>query len=201
MTTTANRNSFPFGRGVLAFAMALVLFHVAALDSAQAVSPRKCATAGQVFDPPRRASSGTRRCLDVELTPEGRLLGRCTGTLPEQLVLHSPDGSSVTLLCDADGNFAAEGLHGGTYQLTVGSQSWLLRTWTAGTAPPCSVRSLDLETTPLVVRGQWAPPPKLNKLARAIKYGGNNPLVVSGVLAAAVGIPVAVHNLNQDDNS
>jgi hypothetical protein len=48
-----------------------------------------------------------------------------------------------------------------------------------------------------VVRGQWGPPPGNEFLQRA-KVWATNPFVVGGIIAAAVAIPVAIHNADND---
>jgi hypothetical protein len=143
---------------------------------------------------------------DVELAPggvlQGRLLPSDATVLPSQeVVLHDATGRIAVARMDHQGQFVFGPVTGGVYQLVVGEEVWVIRTWASGTAPPSAVRQLTLDHRAAVVRGQYHAPPFLNSMARCIKYGATKPLVVGSVLAVAVGVPVIIHNIDQDDQS
>jgi hypothetical protein len=151
-------------------------------------------------------SAGTNLPIDVALQSQGCFVGRVTKTdgHPEAhaaFAIYNDQGLVVRGFADQQGLVTVDGLQGGVYQLVVGMESHLLRLWADRTAPPSAIREVLLVQDPGVVRAQWAAPRPLNNLARRVKFGARNPLVFGAVLTAAVGVPVIVHNLNQDDNS
>jgi hypothetical protein len=54
-------------------------------------------------------------------------------------------------------------------------------------------KSIDIVSGSEVVRGQYGPPPG-NRFVRKAKVWATNPFIVGGVVAAAVAIPVALHD-------
>lgn len=96
-------------------------------------------------------------------------------------------GSAKT---DANGYFAFSGLRGGTYQVVATEGHGAYRTWSPGTAPP------NAQQGALVVAGQDVTRGQLGCLPCWMC----NPLVVAGVIAAAVAIPVAISSSDRDRN-
>ncbi|MBN1854823.1 MAG: hypothetical protein JW829_18970 [Pirellulales bacterium] len=84
---------------------------------------------------------------------------------------------------DKEGHFKTSGLHGGVFHLVTTDGQAMYRVWTEGTAPPAAQKDALL-VTGNVVRGQW--------------FGGGswltNPWVLSAIVAAAIAIPIAVHD-------
>jgi hypothetical protein len=79
-----------------------------------------------------------------------------------------------------DGHFTVSGLKGGVYQVGAGQGQGVYRLWTAKAAPPSAQKHAIVFTQGLMGGG-----PKM-LLA--------NPIVVAGVVATAVAVPVAVAN-------
>jgi hypothetical protein len=76
-----------------------------------------------------------------------------------------------------DGHFTVEGLRGGVYQVAAGQGQGVYRLWTAKAAPPSAQKHAIVFTA-----GGGA------KMLLA------NPIVIAGVVATAVAVPVAVAN-------
>ena len=88
---------------------------------------------------------------------------------------------------EADGRFVIPSLRGGAYRLSAGGSAALVRVWAPQTAPPGARDSALLLSGP-VVRGQLQP------IASLL----GSPWVITGTIAAAVAIPIAIYN-NRDD--
>ena len=141
---------------------------------------------------------------DVALSEHGHLRGRLADAAGR------PRGDAVVLLCDGQrnchravtdkqGRFDFPGVAGGCYQLIYRDQTRVVRAWTATAAPPAASPVVHWIVDPLVVRGQRTAPRWLNEFVQQIKVGATKPAVVGTVLAASVGIPVFVHNVQQDN--
>lgn len=94
---------------------------------------------------------------------------------------------------DANGVFAVSNLRGGVHEIVTVNNAQVCRLWAPGTAPPRVPKSIDVVADSDVVRGQYGPPFG-NRFVERAKLWATNPLVVAGVVATAVAIPVAVHN-------
>ncbi len=79
-----------------------------------------------------------------------------------------------------DGRFTIPGLRGGVYQVAAGKGQGVYRLWTAKAAPPSAQKNAIVFT-----QGLFGGAPKM-LLA--------NPIVVAGVVATAIAVPVAVVN-------
>jgi hypothetical protein len=79
-----------------------------------------------------------------------------------------------------DGRFTVQGLRGGVYQVAAGQGQGVYRLWTAKAAPPSAQKNAIVFT-----QGLFGGGPKM-LLA--------NPIVVAGVVATAIAVPVAVVN-------
>ena len=149
--------------------------------------------------------SRTTSVIDVRLSSGGTLAG------------HVVDGSgrpvadiAVTVFRSgrrvgsgatrSDGSFTMIGLHGGVHQLEAGGARYSARLWTATAAPPAAISRIMVVHARDTVRGQLEPGPIGRGYERA-KYWLADPLVVAGIVAVAVAIPVAVHNANSDRDS
>lgn len=95
-------------------------------------------------------------------------------------------GSTVT---DANGRFELRGLKGGVVTLAAGQSRATVRAWTANAAPPAAKSGVLLVAGQSQALGNWG----------GFKSVITNPWVIAGVVAAAVAIPVAIHNSNDDD--
>jgi len=79
-----------------------------------------------------------------------------------------------------DGRFTVQGLRGGVYQVAAGKGQGVYRLWTAKAAPPSAQKNAIVFTQGFLGGG-----PKM-LLA--------NPIVVAGVVATAIAVPVAIVN-------
>ena len=128
---------------------------------------------------------------DVQLRDDGVLLGQVV--TPENTPVAGVDvllrsgreqlGASKT---DHNGCFAFSGLRTGVYQVATAEGQATYRVWTIGTAPPGVPSGALIVFGGDTVRGQHHMRCMRNLLC--------NPWVVAGIIAAAVAIPVAIHN-------
>ena len=132
---------------------------------------------------------------DVALSPGGTLRGQVLSPqgrgLPGVHVAVSTGsrdlGSTVT---NAEGRFELRGLKGGVLTLTAAQSQTTVRAWTASAAPPAAKGDVLLVAGQSQALGQWG----------GFKKVITNPWVIAGIVAAAVAIPVAIHNSNDDDS-
>ncbi|WP_425398093.1 carboxypeptidase-like regulatory domain-containing protein [Aeoliella sp.] len=118
-----------------------------------------------------------------------------------EVKLTSPAGEVVAAKSDEKGRFGFRGLQGSGYQLETEHGVVMCRAWTAKAAPPKSSATLLVVHDAELVRGQWSAPPGVNNGVSRLKRAMTNPFFVATVVGAAVAIPVAIHNANQDDSS
>lgn len=132
---------------------------------------------------------------DIELGPGGLLRGMVVdaqgmpvaGVTVTVVDTQQPVAQVVT---DEWGRFEVASLRGGTYFVVAEQGFGQFRLWTAGTAPPAAQHAALIVTGDEVVRGQFCIPP--------LKFWLADPLVIAAIVAAAVAIPVAVHNHRLD---
>ena len=128
--------------------------------------------------------------LDLSLGISGRLSGQVIDAqgkpMPQRTVVvqRTPGGEVVQSLTDREGRFSIENLKGGMFQISAGSASVLCRCWTANTAPPSAIRQLLLVSDDSISRGQRP----IGELLFS------NPILIGLIIAAAIAIPIAVHN-------
>jgi hypothetical protein len=88
-----------------------------------------------------------------------------------------------------DGKFVFQRLAGGTYHLKTAHGVCHCRVWTAAAAPPTAKAQILIVDDALVQRGQ-----------RPVReLFTSDPLLMAVVVAAAVAIPIAVHQSRDDD--
>lgn len=137
---------------------------------------------------------------DVALGADGLLTGQL---LDEHLrpiadaavTIQAKEQTIAATRTDANGVFAVAGMHGGVHQITTSETTRVYRLWSPGTAPPLAASTAQVVSGPDVVRGQWGGGGMMDQM----KVMATNPFIVGGVIAAAVAIPVIIHNT--DDNS
>jgi hypothetical protein len=154
---------------------------------------------------PTAPSRPTLEPADVTLSHGGLLRGyvvdgQGVAAAGVAVRLVSPDGQQVDTRSDSQGRFGYQGLAGGTYQLQTEFGEVACRTWTSSAAPPRSSASLLVVHDEQLARGQWGPPPAGNAFVSQMKETMTHPFMVAAVIGAAVAIPVAIHNANQDDS-
>lgn len=126
---------------------------------------------------------------DVALGRGGVLFGQVVDAagkpLPAQPVaLYCGQSRVATARTDASGRFRVGGLRGAMYEVAAARSSAIYRLWAPNTAPPSARSGVLLVAGGDTVRGQQGP----------IGYWLGNPCVLAAVVAAAVSIPVAIHN-------
>lgn len=145
---------------------------------------------------------------DVALDARGSLHGQVL-TAQGQPVAGAPvvldDGASqVTGTTGSDGAFRFDHVRGGAYRVQSAGQTHFCRAWTSGTAPPAANTGVMVVPAGATVLGQYCSSPVGCGSPVAAGFGGlrealKNPLVVGGIVAAAIAIPVALHDADNDD--
>lgn len=108
---------------------------------------------------------------------------------------------------DAQGEFRIADVRGGAYLVRVGNQWKQVRAWAPGTAPPGANDGLMMVHGDQVVRGQaYCGSPVGCGSPVSAGFAGmrealSHPLVIGGIIAAAIAIPVAIHNSDDDDDN
>lgn len=130
-------------------------------------------------------SSGT----DVELRPGGVLVGQVVDSngapmTETRVSLRQMDREVATAVTDRFGSFSVGGLRGGTYEIAAGQARGIYRVWVPNTAPPSAQQAVLIAPQGQGVRGQGGP----------IGFWLSNPWVLAGLVAAAVTVPVVIHN-------
>jgi hypothetical protein len=156
------------------------------------------------------AARETVRIRDVELGQHGQFVGQLVDAQGQPIV-----GAAVTLqnktkqlqtTSNAQGQFQFTEVHGGTYHLQTNQSEQICRLWQNGTAPPkANHRMLLVQQGGQVTLGQNCGSPVCGS---PVTGGGaqakrilTHPLVIGGLVAAAIAIPVAIHNSDDDDPS
>jgi len=134
---------------------------------------------------------------DVALRDGGLLVGQVVDEQGAAMAgvpvsLRYKDRELTTGKTSKDGTFGFKGLRGGVYQIAAAKGQGVFRVWTVGTAPPAAQEGALVVGSDDVVRGQEC------------RGGGfrafiTNPLVIAGVVATAVAVPVAIHNSKHNE--
>lgn len=128
--------------------------------------------------------------VDVALRDGGLLVGQVvndqgTPVASVPVSIRSQDRELALAKTGKEGYFAFKGLRGGVYQLVADRGHGVYRVWSPGTAPPAAQEGALLVNSDQVVRGQSG---------GGFRSFITNPLVIAGIVAAAIAIPVAIHN-------
>lgn len=133
--------------------------------------------------------------VDVALGAGGVLRGQVVngqgvplGNTP--LSLRQIQGETATTATDSSGRFELAGLRGGTCQIVAGGSAAVCRLWSPNTAPPSAKPALLIVADSPQVLGRRGP---------VANWVTSHPWIVAGVVATAIAVPVAIHNLNNDD--
>jgi hypothetical protein len=134
--------------------------------------------------------------MDVALGDGGVLHGQVvdlqgSGQAGVPVFVKAQARSVATTVTSADGTFNVQGLRGGVYHVAAAKGQGVYRAWSAGTAPPAAQKTAMVYTqngtvpSDVVVytAGGFAPKMLLT-----------NPIVIAGVVATAVAVPVALAN-------
>ena len=99
------------------------------------------------------------------------------------VVLQRTSGTMCSTETDAAGGFVLRGVRSGVHCLVVGDRSVTCRVWTHAAAPPAATDQLTVVAGPPLMRGQ-----------QPFYAIFQNPLFIGLVIAAAIAIPVALHD-------
>jgi hypothetical protein len=130
---------------------------------------------------------------DVALANNGLLVGyvvdpQGTPLADVRVSLLTRDQQVATAKTDAEGRFAIGGLHGGVYQILVPQGAATYRLWAPGDAPPSAQQTALVVVAGTTVRGQEC---------GRLRFFLSKPCVMAALVvgaAAAIAIPVAIHN-------
>jgi hypothetical protein len=145
---------------------------------------------------PAKAAGETPRpmpkALDVELHKGGMLVGQVvdaqgTPQVKMPVSLTQGDKTLANAATNRGGFFAVSGVSAGTYRVAAGKTQGIYRLWAPGTSPPTAQQGTLLVVGQGPSRGQ-------NGTTGPIGYWLGNPWIIAGLIAAAVAIPVAIHN-------
>ncbi|MFV2065568.1 MAG: carboxypeptidase-like regulatory domain-containing protein [Pirellulales bacterium] len=133
--------------------------------------------------------------IDVALEDRGTLVGQVTtpsGAPQPEAAVSIRQGSHVVARATTDkkGIFYVTGLRGGVYQVAPADVSQSFRAWAPNTAPPSARPGVQLVRRQPLTRSQG---PVLNFLSR--------PVVIGGLVATAIAVPIAVHNNNSSSGA
>lgn len=136
------------------------------------------------------------RIADVSLQEGGILYGQVVDgqgvpRASAPVSLARVGGQRVTTRTNGSGWFQAGPLEGGTYQIVARRGTGVFRVWTPATAPPTAAPAILVVDSTDQVLGQ-------RPLSGPVGYWLRNPFVVTGVVAVAVAVPVAIHNTRDD---
>jgi hypothetical protein len=146
---------------------------------------------------------------DVQLQSRGRFSGQIVNAQGQPQVgipvVLQGRGQQMKTSSDKQGWFHYEGLSGGSYRLEAAGQQNLCRLWAPGTAPPKANQQLLLvNQNGQIVLGQYCGSPvcgsPVGGAGSRVKNALTHPLVIGGIVAAAIAIPVAIHNADDDDS-
>ena len=149
-------------------------------------------------------TAATTTVVDVQLGEGGVLKGRVVdaqgvAAARVSVVVQQAGENLAKTETDQQGDFAIRGLRGAVYHVVAESSGRVIRAWAPQTAPPAAHDRVLVVVGQDLVLGQRHAGMVGHFWSRA-KYALTNPLVATGIVALAVGIPVAV-NSNRDRNS
>lgn len=143
--------------------------------------------------------------VDVKLLEGGVLLGQVVdlqGIAAQEAPVAILANNQVlaTSQTRSDGYFAFRNLRGGVYQLTTTDGQGVYRLWAPGSAPPSAQDGALLVAGSNTVRGQTYITngffPRLT--GGPVGFWLSHPLVIGGLVATAVAVPVILHNRDKD---
>ena len=139
-------------------------------------------------DAPAQSAS---KDVDVALRGEGLLLGQVVDVEGRPVMrtvvsLRSQQREVARTATNDEGYFAVRGLSGGVYQVVAADGIGTFRLWNSQSAPPSCQQGALVVAGSDVFRGQVPG-------AGAIGFYLGDPLVIGGIVATAVAVPVGVH--------
>ena len=167
---------------------------VLVLTLATSVTPTKELVAGDSVDDVEQLvrASIQPAINDVELMAGGALAGQVIDAAGQPLagqaiVVQQSGREPIGTRSDAKGRFRLHGLNTGVCRIECGESLLACRCWSPNTAPPAATRELLLTAGESIERGQ-----------RCIADCLSGPVLIGLIIAAAIAIPIAVHNSQKD---
>ena len=150
--------------------------------------PLPAMAAGQA-EPTSHAVRNAPMIRDVELGPGGRITGQFVDVQGQpqakQIVVAQRQNSQPQQThTDQHGRFVIENASGGMYQIATANSIIICRCWAENTAPPGATRDVLIVSGDGIQRGQRP----IGELLFSA------PVLVALVIAAAIAIPIAIHN-------
>lgn len=149
-------------------------------------------------NPSHENSLPPARIADVRLDAEGRLMGLLIDGdgVPlgrRELVLQKlqPKAAPVPVKTDAAGRFTSGRLSGGLYEVRLDRRGQVVRLWEKQAAPPKALPALLVIAEDTTVRGQ----------RRVGEVLSSDTIVIGGLVAAAIAIPLAVSGSDDGPSS
>lgn len=152
-------------------------------------------TAALSAEPARPAASG----VDIALSDGGLFVGQVVDAQGARLAkaevsIRYQGKEVVRTVTDENGVFAAKGLRGGQYDVVTAEHAAPMRLWAPDTAPPSARTAALIVTGTDVVNGQYGG-------GGVLSWVQAHPLIVAGVVVAAVATPIAIAASDDDDDS
>jgi len=142
------------------------------------------------------------KAFDVQLQKGGMLVGQVVDAqgapqvkMPVSLTQGGKTVAPTTT--NRGGFFAVRGVTAGTYCVAADKTQGVYRLWSTGTAPPSAQPGTLLVVGQGPSRGQGG----ACGPGGPIGYWLSNPWIIAGLVAAAVAIPVAIHNHQIDHDT
>ncbi len=136
--------------------------------------------------------------LDVALADGGVLHGQVLNTqgvgaagMPVYIRAQERDVAAVTTA--ANGAFSVQGLKGGVYQVSTLQGHGVYRLWSPGTAPPAAQNGAIVYTQSTAVDSGVVHYTQNGSEGGGLKMLLANPVVIAGVVATAVALPIALN--------
>lgn len=142
--------------------------------------------------------------VDVAVGKDGMLIGQVVSATGQPLkrvkvAVTTEDGRYAETTSNDQGAFAFRGV-AGRAKLIGPNCRQPVRAWTGNTAPPSATPAVLLVEGSVLARGQRPAGPLMQGYAMRGKELMANPVFVAGAVGAAVAIPVAISNANDDDD-
>ncbi len=133
------------------------------------------------------APTPTPPVVDIALTDGGVLHGQVvdlqgSGVAGIPVSVKAQNQEVVRTTTTDGGRFSVKGLRGGVYQLAAAQGQGVYRMWAANTAPPSAQKDAIVYT-----QGGYGG-------GGGLKMFLSNPIVIAGLIATAIAVPVALAN-------
>lgn len=140
-------------------------------------------------DPAPRKAAAIKPNADIALTRDNSFSGRLVDDTGKpvggmRVAIYSQDQMRAATVSNQTGAFSLITNRGGVYRLHVGNQFRIVRLWHHDTAPPHAESSILLQVGQETVRGQ-------RPIESLFVF---QPWFLGALIAAAIAIPIAVHD-------